>query len=233
MYGSTTIQVEVNKQNFHQQNITAGRPSRNNFDNSKTHTISIFDLPDIVKLSFDSCIFQTLGQIFQQHRGTGIGNQFHQWYPTLQLPSPKECGTHHTKPIWQETSNAHDSICGQPVCIVSYKRGRKTCDASLCSQTFLSTSSRTRGCGHSRTVRLRCGRQQQNSYIQTTRPTMEDTRQYQCRVLEPSTIRLEKQSSLDFPIQLATIEPQDTDFRTSRQICGQGLLQSQMQSRHP
>ena len=94
-------------------------------DNSKTHTISIFDLPDIVKLSFDSCIFQTLGQIFQQHRGTGIGNQFHQWYPTLQLPSPKECGTHHTKPIWQETSNAHDSICGQPVCIVSYKRGRK------------------------------------------------------------------------------------------------------------
>ena len=28
---------------------------------------------------------------------------------------------------------------------------------------------------------------------------MEDTRQYQCRVLEPSTIRLEKQSSFDFP----------------------------------
>ena len=55
----------------------------------------------------------------------------------------------------------------------------------------------------------------------------------QPRVLEPSTIRLEKQSSFDFPVQLATIEPQDTDFRTSRQICGKGLLQSQMQSRHP
>lgn len=75
MYGTTTIQVEVNKHNFHQQNITAGRPNKNNFDASKTHTSHIFDLPDIVKLSFDSCIFQTLGQIFQQHRGTGIGNQ--------------------------------------------------------------------------------------------------------------------------------------------------------------
>ena len=67
--------MEVNKKNFHSQNITAGRPSRNNFDNSKTHTIHIRDLPKIVQLSFDSCIFQTLGQIFQQHRGTGIGNQ--------------------------------------------------------------------------------------------------------------------------------------------------------------
>ena len=142
------------------------------------------------------------------------------------IPSP--FGRHPT-----ETSNAHDSICRQPVCIVSYKSGRKTRDASFCSQTFLSTSSGTGGCGHSRTVRLWCGCQQQNSYTQTTWPTMEDTRQYQCRVLEPSTIRLEKQSSFDFPVQLATIEPQDTDFRTSRQICGKGLLQSQMQSRHP
>lgn len=85
IYGTTTIQVEVNNTNFHQRNITAGKPNRNNFDVSKTHMIHIFDLPDIVKLSFDSCIFQALGQIFQQHRGTGIGNQMSAVVSNLQL----------------------------------------------------------------------------------------------------------------------------------------------------
>ena len=75
MYGTETIQVEVNKNNFHTQNITAGRPNRNNFDTSRTRTINIHDLPKIVQLSFDSCIFETMGRIFRQHRGTGIGNQ--------------------------------------------------------------------------------------------------------------------------------------------------------------
>ena len=74
-FGQEVIQVEVNKKNFHQHNITAGRPNRNNFDTRNFYQIMVRDLPMIVKLSFDSCIFQTLGRIFKQHRGTGIGNQ--------------------------------------------------------------------------------------------------------------------------------------------------------------
>ena len=92
MYGTTTIQVEVNKNNFHTQNITAGRPNRNNFDNSKTRTIQIHDLPSIVQLSFDSCIFETLGQIFRQRRGTGIGNQISPVVSNIALPLQNECG---------------------------------------------------------------------------------------------------------------------------------------------
>ena len=74
-FGQEVIQVEVNKNNFHQRNITAGRPNRNNFDTRNSYQILVKDLPMIVKLSFDSCIFQTLGRVFKQHRGTGIGNQ--------------------------------------------------------------------------------------------------------------------------------------------------------------
>ena len=74
-FGKEVIQVEVNKNNFHQHNITAGRPNRNNFDTRNFYQIWVKDLPMIVKLSFDSCIFQTLGRVFKQHRGTGIGNQ--------------------------------------------------------------------------------------------------------------------------------------------------------------
>ena len=69
------IQVKVNKNNFHQHNITAGKPNRNNFDTKNSYQIWVKDLPMIVKLGFDSCVFETLGQVYKQPRGTGIGNQ--------------------------------------------------------------------------------------------------------------------------------------------------------------
>ena len=118
MYGATTIQVEVNKTNFHQQNITAGKPNRNNFDVSKTHTIHIFDLPDIVKLSFDCCIFQTLGQIFQQHRGTGIGKQISPILSNIQVTL--------TERIWYSSFQAHlaDMQLRHPLLMIRYVDNR-------------------------------------------------------------------------------------------------------------
>ena len=203
-----TIQVEVNKNNFHTQNITAGRPNRNNFDNSRTQTTHIRDLPSIVQLSFDSCIFETMGQIFQQHRGTGIGigNQISPVVSNIAVTLIERVWYSSFQSQLQGTQRIHSFLMIRyvdnrfalfPKSLVHEKALKL-----FCHKHFYQLPVELEDVGTNELLGFDVDANN-NHLIQTTRSTMENSRCYKRWIMEPQIIRTTQQGDTHSQIKLA------------------------------
>ncbi len=89
-YGKDVVQVEVNKSNFHQHNITAGRPNRNKKNNRFGSKI----YPWLSSRVLIRVFFKHWGKFSNNIEEQELVIKFHQWCQTLQLRWLNEPGTH-------------------------------------------------------------------------------------------------------------------------------------------